>query len=151
MKKEKKEEIPSGWFRFKNIMDNDLLLNNPTRKGKTMIKSGEVFEGDSRHLCQSGLLCVKNLCHFLKKKEKPVQEHVEEKKELLIETPPEGLQFYESDGSEIKNETEEEEKTEIPLTRKELIEFAEFKGIKLPKNLKKEQMLERIREHKNKK
>jgi hypothetical protein len=140
-----KRERPvfSGWYKYQSTLSTDLVLPYETKWGKIVRPHG-IFEGDSRFNGLPGVACIENLCHTVEPKvvEAP-------KQELLTEAPiSEALQFFEADGSPLKKVEKEEELPINMVTKKELMEFAQLKGLKIDTFCSKEKILSQIREAK---
>ncbi len=150
-KKEKRQQPETyGWYKYKNISGADFVLPKPLINGRTIVPVDGTFEADNSYQNMIGIKLIENLSHYisntpnkhsLNEVKKPNEEPQEIK--VLTEQPvSENLEFFESDGTPIK---QSEEKDDISLTKKELMEFAKLKKIKVNANLNKEQILEKIR------
>jgi hypothetical protein len=139
MKKEKVQY--SGWYAYQNNLTTDIVLPFDTKWGR-VIRSKGIFQGDSRFNSLPGITCIENLCHMVE----TTQVKPELEKQLLTETP-EGktLEFFEADGTPI-NKDEKKEVIDINITKKELLEFAQLKGLKINAFTSKENILKQIRE-----
>ncbi len=151
-RKERIEPPPAyGWYRYQNTTGADFVLPRPLINGRVMVPRDGFFEADSSYQNTYGVKLVANLSHYIKdpppkhilnKGQRPDPEPVPE---VLVEQPvSESLKFFEADGTPVKQSTRE--KGNVDLTRKELIEFAKFKKIKVNTNWTKEKILECIRE-----
>ena len=169
-KRERREEpIGTGWYKYQNITGADLLLPRPLINGRMMVGVNGTFEADSYYQGTPGLHIIENLCHYLKPKEAPpghllnsgtvrkpepppetVAEEVkpteQAQAQLITDVASPGtLEFFEADGTPLNEEKSNREKGAVDLTKKELLNFAELKGLKVNPNWTKEKILECIR------
>ncbi len=170
-KREKKQQPEAyGWYKYKNISGADFVLPRPLINGRTVVPVDGTFEADSSYQNMIDIKLIENLSHFIentpnkhslndviKPKNEPEEIKINKQEEIkvnepeeikvLIEQPvSENLEFFESDGTPIKK-ISNKEKSAVDLTKKELIEFARFKNIKVHMNMNKEQILEKIRKN----
>lgn len=147
------QPVPYGWYKYKNTTGADFLLPRPLINGRQMIPRDGFFEADSSYMNMIGVKLVENLSHYIKNPppkhtlndvQRPNPEPVQ-KLEVLKEQPAgEPLEFFEEDGTAVKSSNRE--KGNVDITKKELVEFAQFKKIKVNPNWTKEKILEIIRE-----
>lgn len=151
----KKEQRPKeesfGWYKYQNTTGADFVLPKPLINGRTIVPANGTFEADSYYQNMVGIKLIENLNHYIDNTpnkhslnyvEKPNKEPEEIK--VLTEQPiSEDLEFFESNGEPVK--LSNKEKGEVDMTRKELLEFANLKNIKISANMTKEKILEKIR------
>ncbi len=159
-KRQREVPVGQGWYRYKNITGADLLLSKPLINGRMMVPRGGTFEADSFYEGDSGVHIIENLCHYLRDKAPAghlldsgkVKRPEQSPSELITDSVnASSLEFFESDGTPI-NEAKSaspREKGEVDLTKKELVDFAELKGLQINANWTKEKILNAIREVKN--
>lgn len=131
MKKEKKAPIPGeGWYVYKNISGGDLILQN----GRMIPKDGTIQGDSSLQKLNRELRLIDNLS-------KNFKVNRNQKPQLLTEQPLSPV--------EIITDTVIEEprrRGEVDITKKELTEFAELKGVKIFPHYGKDKIMEKIRE-----
>lgn len=129
----------TGWYRYKNVSNSDLLLPFVMKTGRSILKKNEFVEGNSSLQNIKGLQAVANLSYYLNKSNiiKPIQEQQNQpnnQPQLLTEQPISKIEV-------VNNK----QKGLLDVTKKELMEYATLKGIEFNPNWKKKKILEIIR------
>lgn len=151
MKKDK--PVFEGWYEYENILNQDLILPYDTKWGRIVKPHGK-FEGDSRFSGLAGVHCTADMSYKIAPRvteavTPTIPEAVPEP-QLLVEAPTgQPLEFFEADGTAL-NKPEKAEAVGIDMvTKKELVEFAKLKGLKINAFTSKENILRQIRETKH--
>lgn len=126
-----------GWYKYLNTTGADFLLPRPLINGRSMVPRGGTFEADSSYQNTIGVKLIENLSHYIKDTptkhclndvQKPEPEPI---REVLTEQPL-PVEIIEKSGM-------------VDLTRKELVEFAKLKKVKINASWTKEKILDAIR------
>lgn len=142
MLKNKYRPTGTGWYKYQNVSNADLMLPFVMKNGRSTLPRGAYIEGDSSLREISGLKAVENLSHYLNNSNviKPKQENIQTEKKLLTEEPFGTITVTEDNTSDKRSSL-------IDVTKKELIEYAELKKVKFNPNWTKSKILESIRNH----
>lgn len=156
----KEPPVYRGWYLYKNISGGDYLLQRPLTNGRHIIKAGAEFEGDDYYMNLPGikLVSARNNPYAQAEPEAPAPTAAATAER--VSTPGGECLWYVDIGNFPINDVELEIRgpegqalrtvrldaiNPVDLTRKELLEYAAFKGVKVYPNMSRTAIVEKIR------